>query len=229
MAISFPTCYIVVEWQRKSGIGRDAVKNTWCYRAPDAATATNFNAWMVEYAAWMEANNVLWSQSMSNAVGGLTASFWYLPLAGPGPIGAPVYISSFTYSPLLSGGSWPSEVAITLSLEGNLSGIPEHGTGGARPASRRRNRKYLGPLSAVTSQPHPDTLEPEISPGFRTQILDTYKLHLVDNMAGLGWHAEIFSRKDWTTHPVENAWVDNAYDTQRRRGHDATTRTQLPV
>jgi len=229
MVLPAPTCLVVTTTQRKTGIARDAVVNTWHYGAPDAADAADFTAWGAIYRNFV--NNI--KDSFSNVLSSLTndvkIEFWYIPINGKGPLGAPAATIFITHPATSNTVPLPSEVAICLTLEAHIVGIPEQGPGGTRPASRRRNRKYLGPLDASVLFHDPTTYEPEIPVGIRDSIAASYQNEMVNGMRAAGWSPVCFSRSDWTTHPVERVWVDNAFDTQRRRGQDATVKSSRPV
>lgn len=116
----------------------------------------------------------------------------------------------------------PAEVALCMSFHGaQVSGEPQ---------ARKRNRIYFGPIAASSVGYLNGHAIPDSS--------------LVAKLADAG--AELQARSDaragtltWVTFsptqaaattlgggtfPVVNGWVDNAFDTQRRRGMKATTR-----
>lgn len=107
----------------------------------------------------------------------------------------------------------PSECAIVISWQGErLSGVP---------AGRSRGRTYVGPLSRSTQKL-----------GDRDRIDDT-KLTTVATAAGVlvnAWSPDaeeglvVYSHTGAIASQVSTGWVDNAYDTQRRRGKAATSR-----
>jgi hypothetical protein len=111
----------------------------------------------------------------------------------------------------------PEEVALVMSF-----------TGGPPRTARRRGRVYLGPfrseaidvLSTVTShnfaRPEPSLIAGIVSEG--EALMEPTDL-------------------DWCIRsslpiphfvPVVDGWVDNSFDTQRRRGPDASLRTEWP-
>lgn len=106
-----------------------------------------------------------------------------------------------------------SEVSLTLSFSSDvISGVP---------AARRRGRLFLGPLASsvndATSGRPITAAVTEISNA--AGVLQTASA----NAAGWGW--EIYSRTDLIGRDVLRGYVDNAFDTQRRRGLRPTTRT----
>lgn len=105
--------------------------------------------------------------------------------------------------------SLPNEVALCLSYEGD----PPH-------TARRRGRIYLGPFNTTAGQPATATVPGRPSSGFVTQIAN-FGLNL--RAANLGWM--VWSPTDEVYVPIEQGWVDNEWDTMRKRGNEATSRT----
>lgn len=117
---------------------------------------------------------------------------------------------SFTAAPTLAPA--PPEVAHCMSFQGDqLSGIPQ---------ARRRGRVYFGPLrlERIDTDGRPNATQMATLDAFGTALLAA-------SVAGSGW--------DWTVHSsvpgvgdaiITNGWVDNEFDTQRRRGRVATSR-----
>lgn len=112
----------------------------------------------------------------------------------------------------------PSEVAICLTAAADFNADVEFGPG-TRPRARDRSRLYIGPLHAsvldvgAANQPVP-------SPG----AIDTLRFAgaALRDDANTTWC--VWSRAGQTVKPITNVWVDNAFDTQRRRGERATAR-----
>lgn len=144
--------------------------------------------------------------------------------------------SPIGYSDLLGfdpgdGPALPHEVAACLSFRAYIDdAIPEEipagpvgPAGDLRLRSRRRGRIFHGPLSnaAVTTADG------------RARLAPAYQINLVQagealmNDAGLAADSVdwcVYSRVDGLARPVTGGWVDNSFDTQRRRGIAATTR-----
>jgi hypothetical protein len=139
-----------------------------------------------------------------------------------GPLGSPVATIPWL-GPVTAGATTllPSEVAGTLSFHGDLTAIPEE-SGATRPRSRRRGRVYIGPLQpvAVTNSSAPAVLAPAFTAAMRSNATVMY-----DAAEALGWTWCVWSRADATLYPVVAGWTDNAPDTMRKRGQEATLRT----
>lgn len=106
------------------------------------------------------------------------------------------------------------ETAICLSFQGDLlSGAPQ---------SRRRGRVFLGglgsPFVAGSASAFP------LIDGTKTGAVTGAAGTLKTSLAALGWTWSVYSRVDDASVTVTNGWIDNAADTQRRRGQKATLR-----
>lgn len=105
----------------------------------------------------------------------------------------------------------PSEVAVCLSFAAD--------TPSGAIAARRRGRIYLGPwtvgdaISGDTGRVNTTLISTLIS---RATVL-------VQDDAVTSW--QVWSTVDQAGRDVTHGWVDNAFDTQRRRGLAATTRS----
>lgn len=107
----------------------------------------------------------------------------------------------------------PRETALCLSFQGvQVSGEPQ---------ARKRGRIYLGPWvsngGTILANGMPSTT-------LITEIKDAAQ-RLLDESNTSTWYWGIYSPTDDEVVRVDNGWVDNAWDTQRRRGFDATTRS----
>lgn len=175
-------------------------------------------------------------QELNRVVDGNFIEWYQLAPAGSivprTPLGGPLSRTTFTLGG--SGGqpSMPRECAVVLSLSAPHAGIAEDVPGGpvgpkgdTHPAARHRGRVYLGPLnnSAVGSGSN----GPGVKNTFRDLIVTQAALLMTNcnTIAGgtTGWG--IWSRKDAAIYPVTHGWVDDAFDTQRRRGIGSTARS----
>jgi len=113
-----------------------------------------------------------------------------------------------------TGSAIPPEASICLSFQGAR-------TSGASQA-RRRGRIFIPALAflgAGTTSSFPD-----VPAGTRTDIAGAATA-LKTATSGHGFLWSVYSRVDSAAIPVTDGWVDNAIDTQRRRGNKATART----
>lgn len=118
----------------------------------------------------------------------------------------------------------PHEVAICLSFQADAaSGVTQ---------ARRRGRVFIGPLA--TSILTTDAGPPYVAGGTRTTIADAAAAmeNGLDTTFGshVSWAVysptlDLAGSIDDAFNDVTNGWVDNAFDTQRRRGQKPTART----
>lgn len=145
-----------------------------------------------------------------------------LAAAGSG-IGSPIDGVVFAIPAANTTVGLPGEVAVCLSYRAEIAGAPVEGPGGTtRPRSRRTGRVYLGPLcTQALAEAPPDATRP--APSMRNDFLAA-GADLRDN-ADHFWC--VWSRVDNQLRAVQEVWVDNAFDTQRRRGTAPTSRVTL--
>ena len=116
-----------------------------------------------------------------------------------------------------TGQSLPAEVALCLSFQGApLSGQPQ---------ARRRGRVYIGPLDieCLTTDPVGRPVQ---------EFMDTLgasadRMQTDSNASSTPWG--VLSVTDNQLVEIVDGWVDNAFDTQRRRGEAATVRNVWPA
>jgi hypothetical protein len=124
---------------------------------------------------------------------------------------APVLVDTFNASGLSGVPGLPPEVALCMSFQGTqVSGVNQ---------ARRRGRVYLpfmitGALG-TDGRPAAATLTAAAAVG--NSLVDA-------SNASSDWSWTTFSRVAPGYATVVNGWVDNEFDTQRRRGRKATTR-----
>lgn len=123
----------------------------------------------------------------------------------------PVKNQAFTMT-AIGGNPLPTECACVMSFQAEpVSGLPQ---------ARRRNRIYLGPMGAADVDTSGNVLNTVVS-----QIASAGGALLSASEAQADWSWAIWSPTDGQGTPVNNGWVDNSFDTQRRRGRTATGRT----
>jgi hypothetical protein len=129
----------------------------------------------------------------------------------------PVKTGTFSLASRGASANIPEEVALCLSWQAaKVSGVPQ---------ARRRNRVYFGPLcSTALAAGGSPSFHPRPDATFMGTVLGiaTY-LMAQDGVNGVTWCT--YSKADSLGVQVNDAWVDDAWDTQRRRGTAATTRS----
>lgn len=233
MTVVVPTYRMTVTMNRKSSVERDKVMNTWHFIAPSGTpTSTDFGNMMNVYKEFLESIRSWFSATLAGQPDSLLVEFWKLTAEKPPPgtgLGPPVSSGQMGWTTPPSTVGYPSEVSSCITLDGTTVLDAEHGTGGTRPASRKRNRKYVGPLAATAGSADPTTSEIRPTVTFRTALTNAILTHLINAAIAKGWALTGFSPTNWQTFPLKSVWVDDAFDTQRRRGEEPTIQTLVPT
>ena len=142
-----------------------------------------------------------------------TVIHWY-DLAAPPPR-APLTVAA-PLTPTLATTDQAPESAVVLSFQGALVS----GTNRAR----RRGRIYLGGLGTGWMLSSSASTFPRVNGTAVALVVNNAEtLALAADAAGYPW--SVWSQVDQASTLVTNGWVDNAIDTQRRRGVEANLRT----
>lgn len=190
-----------------SAVARDSVVNTWHFLADDPTV--------------LEAGPVVQLTTFYDALKGYRskavnpAASWYraYDLDDDEPR-APVLEEQFNSGTTATTAA-PPELAICMSYEApHTSGEPQR---------RRRGRIYLGPwgVNAI------DTSDPIIKSSLMGDLVTATQNLLDASQAATTWSWQIYSRMNEASIEVVHAWVDNAWDIQRRRGVPPTVTTDV--
>lgn len=110
----------------------------------------------------------------------------------------------------------PEEVAVCASFQATKVA--------GQPQARRRNRVYIGPLTKATAdQEGSPNFRPRVLPQFATNLAMAMKALNLSNTTTERW--KVYSPTNAAGYDVANGWVDDAFDTQRRRGNRPVSRT----
>lgn len=198
-----------------SGINEDAVTNTLHF-LPDpggvaAALAALDTAIVDFYNNSGSGVGALLNNQVSRVANACTIR-WYA-LDDPPPR-VPVRLTTFTMKAAGSGGALPGECSVVLSFQAvKVSGVNQ---------ARRRGRIYLGPLTDAVSTVTGGIARPSVT--IRGNIATrAAALKAAAVAANSPW--SIWSEVNGAPSSVADGWVDDTFDTQRRRGVRATTRT----
>jgi hypothetical protein len=174
------------------------------------------------------------SESISRAANAHTVTAYSsTDLSGATPFGSPVGQTSFTIGAAVAGSPFPEEVAAVISYNANLTDVPVSEPNPSpppatiRPAQRRRGRMFVGPLQAATGTEVSGIIRP--SPTFRADLCLAFEQMASAFNATDSLYLGVWSRADAEVWQVGEGYVDDAWDTQRRRGVAATTRTTFTV
>ena len=198
----------------KSAVPEDYVVNTFHF---DSAVGTELGA--IAAASRVEG---FYNEDISGGVGRLSTRFSnsialsghvirVYDLAEPKPR-IPILEAPMTFSSVGVGG-YPSEVALCLSYRA------EYASG--QPAARRRGRLYIGPFRG-------DLSEADAASAIRPNAAIINQLRgcgrrLIQKNDDVTW--VVYSPTSESSHLVIGGWVDNSWDTQRRRGPGFTVRS----
>lgn len=108
----------------------------------------------------------------------------------------------------------PSEVACVASFAADV--------GSGDVAARKRGRIYLGGLGPTTIEEGVNAA-PRFLDSFCTCVAQACE-DFQSGLYGVGWHWVVYSPTLGTNSRIHRGWVDDAFDTQRRRGVSATMR-----
>lgn len=128
----------------------------------------------------------------------------------------PISEETFTLGTVPGSTAMPQEVALCASFRAAyVSG---------QPPARRRGRIYVGPFApgaATTTgdRPHANLMD--------RCMLGMQELYALTDAEAVDWC--VYSTVDNIARVVTTVWVDNAFDTQRRRGLNATSRITAPA
>lgn len=216
-----------VAWERVSRLPEDRVVNTFSFGvAPGynaAALAGIRDAVRAFYDAVQAATGAIKSKFSPELITGdggantATRTVRLYDLSLPVPR---VPVLDETDNPVVGSGSTnglPAEVAVCISFQAQkTSGLSQ---------ARRRGRLFIGPLNqtciaaAAEARPHADVI---------TIFRSAASSLAVASAASTAWTWGVHSEKFGSFAPVHDVWVDNAFDTQRRRGLRPTVKnTQL--
>lgn len=144
----------------------------------------------------------------------------YLTIREVGVPGPPLDYFPFTLEAAGANTSLPFEVAVCCSYGSIVPTVPR---------ARSRGRIFLGPLIAGTAVVNATSgQQPYVADDFMEDIgLAAAELHAALSSYNVEWG--VYSRVDTELYPIEAGYVDNAFDTQRRREVDATVRVPWVV
>jgi hypothetical protein len=216
-------------FNHKSGLAVDQMVNTFYFESAEAASAAN----AAELENFVDAfyNNVPLGSTASVAqfihqeqMVVLRETFKWYDMGQPKPR---VPVRTSTPTPVTANNTTngiPSEVAVCLSYHGNLS------SGGSR--ARRSGRIYLGPLNLTAMAEGTNNV---IRPAPALQVAATSAGRALQlQVQSAGWNWVVYSQRtidtepnSFGTFPITSVWCDDAFDTQRRRGLEPTSRVTL--
>lgn len=225
--------HTTITFENKSGAPRDRVVNSFAFVTP--AAPTDFDMLNIEAALLAFYNTA--GTGGTNAIGkylsgALSRSIKPVVrhydvtahLAGTAA-GSPVRVSDladFLTTPIATN-NLPNEVSVSLSFASDYGSDVEFAPG-SRPRSRDRGRVYLGPLTLGAVATNGTTGRCFVEAGFQADIVAAASDLLTD--ADTQW--SVWTRRGAAFKQVTRLWVDDEFDTQRRRGGVTTNRLVFP-
>ncbi len=123
--------------------------------------------------------------------------------------------SFYNLGPVSANDPLPSEVAVCASFYSQ------------RNLPRRRGRVFVGPWNASIVTRDTDTGVARLANNIIT-ALRTSMVRLAGSAPQQGLRWCVLSQTDAALYDITAGWVDNAFDTQRRRGETASSRSPWP-
>lgn len=230
----------VVELAHISGLAEDKCANTFAIETPPAwdpvANIDDIRTPLINFYN-SGANSIAshLSPGISRAADATVIKVY--DLAGHldgSPHGSPVASGTFTLGPSGNGNALPEEVAavLTLRAEGWAEALVETpdgadpGSAVDRPRQRRSGRLFIGPLNLAAITTVAGKARPT---SFLRDTMNERAQNLqLELFAALTpGYLCVWSRQDGVFRRVTHAQVDDAWDTQRRRGVAQTLRTTV--
>lgn len=214
----------------QSGLVRDEIVNDFAFTcltgAPTGTDLTNLFNVVNGFYRDTQSNGHAVGEYISNIVNRSATHLLEAYKIQVPPMGSPIATTSWLGPVTAAATSGnPAECAAVLSYTADLTGVLEE-SGATRPRARRRGRLYIGPLinAAIQTTTPPYMLETDFLQTLRQAATAMYAA-----ADGQNWRWSVWSRKDQLLRGVVGGWTDNAPDTQRRRGPDATTRVAWTI
>jgi len=204
----------VVSFQGASGLPEDRFVNTFWFVVDDTTDPilTSVSERLVDFYNTLYVDNPIagyLSSVINRGADDGTIDIYQTPGASLPPI----FTWSFTPEAAASANDYASEVAVCLSFKNDsVTSVPQR---------NRRGRIFLGPLNTAAVNEVSNVVRPSTAITGDLAVAGA-TLKAADD-ADAVW--VVYSRVLDQTFPVESGWIDNALDTQRRRGFSATTRT----
>ena len=207
-----------------NGLGRDQFVNTFYFRKATVSDADMDALDGIVKAFWVgdpPTSALPVVNYFSGIADGATGSvkMYFMEDSTPRPVrhtsttGLPTFGSA--------AGNMPSEVAVCLSYEGTALGP-------GVPVRRRRGRVYIGPLGNNANASTDANTEATVVTGLQNSLTQAaYQMKTDATTAGFIW--SVYSHANSEAYEVTKAWVDNAFDIQRRRGIRPSSRTTITL
>lgn len=190
-------------------IAANYVTNSWCIKSAAEPSDAHFDAYTLAFKGFYDTMRTYFGDTVAQN----NHEIKYYDLEQLVPPNYPLSTKTFnlTSNPGVDG--MPSEVALCLSFQGQRApGFPQ---------SRRRGRIYFGPIVSTASaggRPTSAIITALAGAGHSLSVA-------LQAVSGNSTRLAVWSSANADAVEVTDGWVDNAFDTQRRRGIERTART----
>ena len=199
-------CQVILH--TSDNISANYVTNNWCIDTVSVPSGADYTEYTTAFKDFYD--DLAGLLAVPIAQNGHEIKYYDLEFSPPPNY--PLEIDTFNLASAPVSTPLPSEVAVCLSFQGQkVPGFPQR---------RRRGRVYIGILAAAAnSVGRPSTT-------LRT-TLATAAATLCSNLKAAGNPAllSVWSQVDAAAVEVTDGWIDDSFDTQRRRGVQNSTRT----
>lgn len=233
-----PILQLVAQIPNLSGLPADRVENVVNLGFADNATVPEIASAIAAFADFYDtaggvaqttAIGAYMSEVLSRAANACTINAYETSdLSGETPFGSPVGTGTFTLPAATNANQFPEEVAVVLSMHGDLTDVPQTEVNPTpppaiiRPAARRRGRIYIGPLGTSSGTDGAASIRP--SNTFLGDLGKAFAFFCNEILLETTGNVCVWSKTEGAWYAVVGGFADNAWDTQRRRGLDPTTR-----
>jgi hypothetical protein len=216
----------LVRLTRDGALPEDDVMNVIHYKGGTgtALTAADAQALANGVAAGYGGASVLWGSQLT---GGGSVQIYNV---SDSPPRVPAASATLNITSQLSADCLPAEVAVCVSFQAvPISGVPQ---------ARRRGRLFIGPLGKGFATHTAGNADARVDATRQAQVRDLLNgLTPITGVDVLTWNLAVYSAtadaQGATVNDAAvvatNGWVDNTFDTQRRRGARTTARLEFTV
>lgn len=147
-----------------------------------------------------------------------------------GRMGSPVLVGAASMPGTPGSTATPQETAAVITMQAPYGTDVEFGPG-TRPRARDRGRIYFGPLDGSALSLESTTNRCQITSGARTCLAGWMKSLTVITSSPhtVVWNLGVWSRRNAGMKSLQEVWVDDNPDTQRRRGGTYVNKTIVGV
>jgi hypothetical protein len=202
---------VLAVFQRQSGLPEDVVVNSWAFKV-NAGFTPDPNIFRDVLDAFYTGVHDGVSSVRDHMHPSLTSLAYRVYDLGQLPPREVTVVPSVTWQKP-TGDGLPEECSIVLSFYAD------------RNLPRKRGRLYIGPLDTGSMV---QTIDGQTRPSLAArQAIRAGAINVLNTSQPVGW--SVVSQTNASSHLITAGWVDDAFDTQRRRGPAASSRIVFPI